>query len=183
MNAANTDTRVVVDVQQHPSASGGEKPPAASPASLAGADAILAAIADLKGDVSKLASGLEAHKRETAETFAGMADTVEQIVTYVNGASFPPGGAAPPSDGTAAPVEPLRVTVPKATKMAEQARADVAALALKVDAARLELDKQSSLMGIGKRGLEWALSAEGRKQLAILSLAIYGVLHTAGIVK
>ncbi len=148
-----------------------------------GANAILDALAGIKTDLRVLGETFDTHKRETEAKFDGVATTVGQIVEYVNG-SLPPPAGMPPGDGsTPIVIEPLRVTVPRAAKVAEQARTEVAALALQLGEMRTELGKQSSLMGIGKKGIEWALSSEGRKQLAMLALMAYGVLHSVGIIK
>ncbi len=158
-----------------------EKTPAAPPAALAGADAILSALASLSGDVRALGESIETNKREADARFEGMAETIGQVVEYVNG-SLPPPTA--PSDGSPTiAIEPLRVTVPRAAQVAADAKKGVELLTLQMAEVKAELQGHSSLMGIGKRGLAWAISAEGRKQLGLLALAVVGVMHTLGWVK
>lgn len=66
------------------------------------------------------------------------------------------------------------------TEKLEKAIHETRALA---ESARDELEAQSKFMGVGKRGLKYVVSKEGRQDLTHAAIVLYAILKTVGVIK
>jgi hypothetical protein len=129
---------------------------AANPSRTDATNAILDAIAGVAGDVRALGDRIDDHD-----------DELRSLRRALHGSKSPPNSGIP-------------IAV-----MAERGSAasfDVEELRGELLAVRTELAKQSSAMGLGKRGAAWLASAEGRRSvvgLLTLAGAAYAALHAA----
>jgi len=124
------------------------------------ANAILEAIAGVSRDVRDLGARIDDHD-----------DELRSLRRAIHGSKRPPDGG-----GGTTPIADM-------ARRGSQALFDVEELRGELLAVRSELKKQSSAMGIGKRGLDWLFSATGAKtivRLATLAGAAYAALHAAG---
>lgn len=127
---------------------------------------ILAAIADMRGEVRDFKHDVTTRLDEHDQEF-------KSIRRAIHGTSNPPPGDA------------MREKQPSIADMAKAgsiASGDVAELKGELLAVRAELAKQSFVMGIGRRGLDWVFSARGAKavvQLATLAGVAYAAFRAA----
>ena len=133
-------------------------------------NAILAAIADMRGEFRDFKTDVITRLDEHDQEFASMRRAI-------HGTSKPP----PPQDGSG-----VREKMPSISEMAKQgsiASGDVAELQGEVLALRADVAKLTKGMGIGKRWLDWILSVQGLKlaaRLATMAGAIYAAFRAAG---
>ncbi len=123
------------------------------------ANAILEAIADLKGDVQGVHSRLDDHDEE-----------ISSLRRAIHGSKRPPKDGPP---------------IAEMAKRGSSAAFDVEELRGELLAVRTELAKQSSAMGLGKRWIDFLFSAAGLRavvRLATLVGAAYAALHTSGAI-
>ena len=132
-----------------------ERAHAADPSRTDATNAILQAIAGVAEDVRGLASRIDSHD-----------DELRSLRRAIHGSKSPPNGGPP---------------IAIMARQGSQASFDVEELRGELLAVRTELARQSSAMGLGKRGLSWLFSAEGGRsvvRLLTLAGAAYAALHT-----
>ncbi len=124
-------------------------------------NAILEAIAGVSQDVRDLGSRIDDHD-----------DELRSLRRAIHGSKRPPDMGVSPS-----------IPIFEMAKRGSGAAFDVEELRGELLAVRSELARQSSAMGLGKRGLDWLISAAGAKtivRLATLAGAAYAALHATG---
>ena len=136
----------------------GERAEASDPSRTDATNAILEAIAGVSRDVRDLGHRIDDHD-----------DEIRSLRRAIHGSKAPP----------------LTSTTPLAVmaRQGSQASFDVEELRGELLAVRTELGRQSSAMGIGKRGLDWLFSRNGANtivRLATLAGAAYAALRAAG---
>lgn len=129
-------------------------------------NAILKAIADLSKDVREGSHAI----REVSKRLDEHDVIIGEIRHAIHGSHPPP----PNPNGKPAGSTPLVVLAQRGSA----ASFDVEELKGEVMAVRAELARQSSMMGIGMRGLEWAKSPTGRDSLIRLA-TLAGVIYAA----
>jgi hypothetical protein len=123
-------------------------------------NAILTAIAGVAKDVRELGDRIDDHD-----------DELRSIRRALHGSKSPPTTTSDPST-------PIAVMAQRGSA----ASFDVEELRGELLSMRTELARQSSAMGLGKRGAAWLASAEGRRSivgLLTLAGAAYAALHAS----